>query len=159
METLKRQWRDAFINYTYLPPLRTLGSTFFLPFLKHLFIPPSLTFYLVDTLGKDGAPTEEYIYELYDANIIGVLNTIVPIIPHFKAKRKVSLPSSLSLSIFLPSSLPLSTFLLPFVVPAFIYHKAFEPANVFFFFPLLILYSSFPLFSLCSSFFIKNRDK
>jgi short-subunit dehydrogenase len=40
------------------------------------------------TLGKEGRPTDEFIYELYDANITGVLNTIVPVIPLFKAKKQ-----------------------------------------------------------------------
>ena len=43
------------------------------------------------TLGKEGRPTDEFIYELYDANITGVLNTIVPVIPLFKAKKQVSI--------------------------------------------------------------------
>eukprot|EP00026_Physarum_polycephalum_P014147 Phypoly_transcript_14626.p1 GENE.Phypoly_transcript_14626~~Phypoly_transcript_14626.p1 ORF type:complete len:319 (-),score=53.20 Phypoly_transcript_14626:24-938(-) len=50
-----------------------------------------------ETLGKPNAPTEDLVYELFDANITGVLNTIVPIIPLFKAKKQgqIAIVSSL----------------------------------------------------------------
>jgi len=50
-----------------------------------------------ETLGKGSTAFEEHVYELYDVNIYGVLNTITPLIPRFKARRQgqISIVSSL----------------------------------------------------------------
>lgn len=56
------------------------------------------------TLGVNISEIQDYIYTLYDININGVLNTIMPLMPAFKARRQGQIAIVSSLMSYVPNS-------------------------------------------------------
>jgi len=56
-----------------------------------------------ETLGHHPAEIQNYIYTLYDINVYGVLNTIIPLIPRFKSRQQGQIGIVSSLMCYVPA--------------------------------------------------------